>query len=312
MAKRPLVAVSMITYNHEKYIAQAIESVLEQVAPFDFELVIGDDASTDKTFDIVSGYAARYPDLIRVLKSGPNVGSQRNFFRTYLECRGSQYIALLDGDDYWTYNHKLRDQVALLEADHSLSMCFHTAGRTVEGVGPASPWPDVVIPAVTSLDALLRYDYIATCSVLYRNAYQIVIPDWAYGLRIADWPLHVFHAMHGDIGYITDEMGVYRLHGGGIWTSQSAHTRMIWNLDFLERLSTYLDPKFAVGIREGQIGCLDAWRCDCVWNSDYGTAWKAALAAARLRPGLLVKPNFIRGCLGIAKRQAASKFSRGT
>ena len=118
------VSVLTITYNHEKYIAQAIESVLIQEVNFDYELVIGEDCSTDKTREIVIDYQRKYPHKIRLLLNEKNLGMHRNFAQTYHACRG-QYIAVLEGDDFWTSPHKLQKQVDFLDNNPDFAICFH-------------------------------------------------------------------------------------------------------------------------------------------------------------------------------------------
>lgn len=114
MAKIPLVSVHMITYNHEAYIAAAIEGVLQQETTFPIELVIGEDCSTDRTRDIVDEYQSRHPDTIRIITSEKNVGGHKNYLRTVNACRG-KYIAYCEGDDYWHHPQKLQIQVDYLE-----------------------------------------------------------------------------------------------------------------------------------------------------------------------------------------------------
>jgi glycosyltransferase involved in cell wall biosynthesis len=111
----PLVSVKMITYNHAPYIAQAIECVLAQKTDFPFELVIGEDCSTDGTREIVFDYAKRYPDIIHVITSEKNVGAKKNSHRTDQACKG-KYIAYCEGDDYWQRDDKLQIQADYLEA----------------------------------------------------------------------------------------------------------------------------------------------------------------------------------------------------
>lgn len=111
----PLISVKMITYNHARYISQAIECVLAQKTVFPFELVIGEDCSTDGTREIVFDYARRYPELIRVITTDQNVGMQKNSNRTSDACQG-KYIAYCEGDDYWHHPEKLQKQVAYLES----------------------------------------------------------------------------------------------------------------------------------------------------------------------------------------------------
>jgi glycosyltransferase involved in cell wall biosynthesis len=119
LVRDPLVSVVMITYNHEPYIAQAIEGVLSQQTDFPVEVIIGEDCSTDRTREIALEYQRRYPKTIRVLFSKTNVGMHENFRRTALAARG-KYMAFCEGDDWWHRSDKLRLQIPAFRADKSL------------------------------------------------------------------------------------------------------------------------------------------------------------------------------------------------
>jgi len=119
----PIISVNMITYNHEPYISQAIECVLKQKTDFPFELVIGEDCSTDGTRKIVMDYAKNYPDIIRVISSEKNVGAANNSKRTIQACRG-KYIAWCEGDDYWHNPDKLQKQAEYLENNPECDLIF--------------------------------------------------------------------------------------------------------------------------------------------------------------------------------------------
>lgn len=114
LSKTPLVSVKMITYNHEPYIAQAIEGVLMQETEFPIELIIGEDCSTDRTREIVFEYQKKHPNIIRVITSDHNIGATKNSCRTERACRG-KYVAFCEGDDYWHNPKKLQKQVDFLE-----------------------------------------------------------------------------------------------------------------------------------------------------------------------------------------------------
>jgi len=173
---QPLVSVCMITYNHEPYIAQAIEGVLTQQTAFPFELIIGEDCSTDGTRKIVFSYQKKYPDVIRVVTSGKNVGSKMNSFRTEEACQG-KYIAYCEGDDYWHDPQKLQMQVEILESNPEVSLvhsehdlletksgrrifCFHKyCGR----LHAAADDPDNFF-----VDVITYKYHIVTCTVCIR------------------------------------------------------------------------------------------------------------------------------------------------
>jgi len=115
----------MITYNQEKFVAQAIKSVMMQKTNFDFELIIGDDKSTDATTNIINDFVKRYPKKIKLLPSENNIGPIKNFLKTLQSCRG-QYIAILEGDDYWLSKNKIQNQVDFLDLRPDFMICQKT------------------------------------------------------------------------------------------------------------------------------------------------------------------------------------------
>ena len=120
---KKMVSVVMPTYNHEKYIARAIESILSQKTDFEYELVIGDDASSDRTQEIIWHYASQYPDKIKVICRKKNLGALKNSIGIIRKCQG-KYLATCEGDDYWIDNEKLQKQVDFMEANPEYSMCY--------------------------------------------------------------------------------------------------------------------------------------------------------------------------------------------
>src|SRR5690606_16062591 len=131
---KPLVSVCMITYNHELYVKQAIEGVLNQIVDFEVELVISDDKSTDSTAEKINEVINTHPNgkWIRFHSHPENKGIIRNFMWTLLACRGD-YMAICEGDDYWTDNFKLKKQLEDLEENKEVSGSFHLAKIKYEG-----------------------------------------------------------------------------------------------------------------------------------------------------------------------------------
>jgi glycosyltransferase involved in cell wall biosynthesis len=217
------LSVSIITYNHARFIAQAIESALNQRTNFDYEIVIGEDDSSDGTREIVAEYANKYPGKIKALfHSRKDVIYYRgkptgrfNFIQTQRHCRG-QYIAMLDGDDYWTCPDKLQQQVAYLDAHPEFAICAHDVvklfedGKEEQWINPRSSYDFV--------DLLTMKCYPPTCSVVFRNRLFQELPDWFTRVMVADFPLHLLNAQHGQIAHLPKVMAVYRQHAGGMWT----------------------------------------------------------------------------------------------
>ena len=217
----------MITYNHERFIAQAIESVLMQQTSFPVELVIGEDCSTDGTREIVKKFVAHYPDVIRPLLHEKNVGMHRNGDAVTKSCRG-EYIACLEGDDYWTSPHKLQKQVDLLERDPECALSFHQVLGFDNDTGSEAfryP-PENYRLERTTIQHLFETNYIMTCSALLRREWLPVMGDEWKKLSLGDWPMFILIAEKGHILYLDECMANYRRHAGGVWSNKTHEDRL--------------------------------------------------------------------------------------
>jgi glycosyltransferase involved in cell wall biosynthesis len=268
------------TYNQAGFVEHAIESALAQELDDRYEIVIVDDCSSDGTREIIREYAADYPGLIRVFLLDQNLGRCASRARGTREALGT-YVALLDGDDYWTSPHKLRKQVEFLDSRPDCAMCFHNATVTYDD-GTQEPHPfysenptqrisDRTPQKITSLARIVVGNFILTSSVMFRNGLITEFPDWYFDARVArgfdDWALYVLTAEHGDIGYVDELLSVYRVHGGGAWSDGLSHLRdprdlleLIWIHD---AINEHLAFRYDAPIRRR-------------------TAYLAALAAGRL------------------------------
>lgn len=247
-----VVSVCMLAYNHAPYIRQALDSVLAQQVDFPWEICLGEDDSADGTRDICREYAARHPDRIRLfLRRRADVihvegrpTGRFNLVATLQACRG-RYIALLDGDDFWLSPHKLQRQVDYLEAHPAIAVCGHRV-RCVDAVG--NPHPDAMLPpppaAVTTTHDLLERNYLATPSVLFRAGLYGELPRWFKDVVAGDWVLHLLNSLHGDIGYLDEELAAYRLHQGGVWMSACEAQRQRWAVQGLRVFRRGLPARF--------------------------------------------------------------------
>jgi len=213
----------MITYNQELFVAEALESVVCQKTEFRFEVVISDDCSTDSTLSIIQSYKQRFPDLIRIIPRAENLGMIPNFLETIRECK-SKYVAFLEGDDYWTDDHKLQKQVDLLERDTTVAVCFHPVKIKNQQTGTLEKINTKKISRITTTKDILKFNYIQTGSVVFRNTDKGVFPDWIRSLTMGDWPVHILNSLHGDIYYLPQTMGVYRVHGASGWSRNLSST----------------------------------------------------------------------------------------
>ncbi len=222
-AERPKVSVEMITFDQERYVAQALESALAQETPFPFEIVVADDASRDGTPRILRDYARRHPQRIRLLERPQNLGIVPNFLQTFRACDG-EYVAFLEGDDYWTSPHKLSRQAELMDRRPELSLSYHAATmrQEVGGACVASHRnPPAGATPISSLEELLRGDCMLLCTTMVRNHLIGDPPAWCDEMPVGDLPLIALHALHGPIGYLDEDMAVYRQHEASAWSSLS-------------------------------------------------------------------------------------------
>lgn len=219
-----MISVCCVTYNHEKYIAQAIEGFLMQETSFKYEVIIGEDCSTDGTRKIVNDYALQYPDKIKLITSEYNVGAHKNAVRIIKEVKG-KYIAMCDGDDYWTDPLKLQKQVDFLEKNQDYIMCCHYSKRIRENneIYYMNLNPKPIIYSFE--DILFDNDFeTVLLSVVFKNTPEInemYDSDWFYKTNAPDRLLKLYATFTSDkkIYVLPEVMSCYRKHTGGIWST---------------------------------------------------------------------------------------------
>ncbi len=222
------VSISCITFNHKYFIKKCLEGILSQKTNFDFEVVIHDDASTDGTKEIIVEYQKKYPDIIFPYYQTENQYSKgvRGFMAKYNfpRCRG-KYIALCEGDDYWTDPYKLQKQIDFLEANPDYSLVFHK----VKALQKNNLYDDLEIERryekivdksnITTIDLLKNGNFIHTCSVVFRNN-DPVIPKEIFYSTVGDYIIFIALSHCGSIKRLDDYMAVYR-RGTGTYSSLS-------------------------------------------------------------------------------------------
>ena len=216
--QKPLVSVHLLTYNHAKFIAQSIESVVNQQTSFPFEIVIGDDHSTDGTSQIVDQYAAQYPDLIKVVRGKTNGGPQPNSIRI-LENSQGKYMAALEGDDYWIDPLKLQKQVDFMEQNPDFAICF-TNTRVEFFENNEEPYllntnieKDVF--ELKDLIAETEVWFMGTATLFYTMSSIFPVQPWFHKTKSGDIPMIMLAARHGKIKYLPDVTAAYRRHAAG-------------------------------------------------------------------------------------------------
>lgn len=240
------VTVLVMTYNHEKFIGQALESVLMQKTNFDYEILISEDCSTDRTREIVLEFQKAHPTRTRLLLSERNLHSNEIVARGIRAARG-QYIALLDGDDYWISPHKLQRQADFLDSHPECSICFHNARIYHETEGrEGRNWTPAGHKEISTLEDLWMGNFIATCSTMFRRGLVREIPQWYVDLdpMLTDWPLHILNAELGRIGYIDEVMGMYRYHPGGEYSPYREVQKQEITLKFYRAVNRHLNYRY--------------------------------------------------------------------
>lgn len=223
---QPLVSVCVQTYQHAAFITQSLDGILLQKVNFPFEIIIGEDESTDDTRKICLEYAEKYPGKINLflrsrkdvvyIHGGPT--GRYNFIKN-LEAAKGKYIAICEGDDYWIDENKLQRQFDFMEANPGYAICFHRILELNDDgtlVKSHSKWNEEKSFTINDLAA---QNIIFTPSVFFRNGLIEKLPAWINESPVMDYVLHMFNARHGLIKYFPEPMAVYRKHGGGLWST---------------------------------------------------------------------------------------------
>jgi len=211
----PLVSVATIAYNVGAFIEEAIESVLSQQTFFNVELIIGEDCSTDSTREIVLNYQKEYPNIIRVLAHEKNLGLTPNSVATQNACRG-KYIALLDGDDYWTDVNKLQKQVTFLENNPDYSACAHQSYKIYDDGSSVPILFGEEIDKDYAIEDTITHRKFHTSALVYRRIYWVESGGIPATISSNERAIYPMLAIYGKIRYMKDNMCIYRLSGVGL------------------------------------------------------------------------------------------------
>ena len=236
------LSVIFITYNHEKYVEKALRSVCEQETDFPFEVVVGEDCSTDSTREILKRVADEYPDKVRLLFREKNFGRPTlNVYNTTMECRG-EYLAYLEGDDYWTDDHKLMKQVTFLEEHPEYIACTHDCVMVDENSDEITDKERLAVGDLYKWSGRFTYDDYKHsgkwpghyASVVSRNIYREGKFDYTILYRAHDFVddalILLFLLIQGDIYRMDDKMSAWRYvkkSGGTNWNSLAMQRNLV-------------------------------------------------------------------------------------
>jgi glycosyltransferase involved in cell wall biosynthesis len=285
----PRISIALTTYNHEAFIARALDSILEQQQAPDFEIVVGEDGSTDGTRHIVQRYMDRHAGRIRLLPAGQNLGYVKNFDRTLKACTGD-YIAIFDGDDIMLPG-KLHRQAAFLDKHPEFVMCGHDVrafddetGKTLRMIAPP-----VHKTFYTIEDLIIHGSFFANCSKMFRRA---AFPPEGIDHRIkviADWYITLMIVDKGKIGYLHELLAEYRVHPASIMQTLKGKQDFSDKMFILDKLDQKYPGKYQRLFRNQMAYAYLIYGIDELNNGHI------ASARSKFAKSILRKFNYTRG-----------------
>ena len=251
-----MVSVLCTTYNHEKFIKDALDGILSQKTDFKYEVIVHDDASTDNTVNILHSYEREHPDCVKLIlqtenqfRKGRKISSEYMFPLVQ-----GKYIAFCEGDDYWIDEYKLQKQIDFLEKHPEYSMCMHNAYSINYETGeqkkldtfPDSGTYDQEKQILTGLGT----DFPAFASYVLRTEFLGEMPDFFIESRVLDYPIRQYYANCGKVYYFSEPMSVYRVSTPNSYMKQTTERQEFYNqytiemIRFFENLNNYTENKF--------------------------------------------------------------------
>lgn len=250
-----MVSVICTAYNHEKFIRDALEGMVNQNTTFKFEVIVHDDASTDHTADIIKEYEEKYPDSIRAIYQKENQFTKCHIYPTYLfpQVKGS-YIAFCEGDDYWIDSLKLQKQVDFLESHKDYSMCMHNAIRLNYETGEQNRMNTFsesgTYDQSMQILAGLGTNFPAFASYVLRADWLKQAPSFFFDMNVVDYPIRQYYANVGKVYYFQECMSVYRVATPSSYMKMTASSQSFYNkytvsmIRFFEQFDRYTDRKY--------------------------------------------------------------------
>lgn len=225
MGNEIIVSITCVAYNHEQYIADAIEGFLMQKTDFQYEVLIHDDASTDRTSEIIRKYELKYPNIIKPIYQIENQYSKGIKVDLFNMARAKgKYIAICEGDDYWIDQHKLQKQVNYMDHHPECSLCVHAVYMVKPDKSDLKRHlrPNIGNRIYTVEDIISGGGgFFGTNSILYRAVFKDNKPNFCGAYSFGDYPLVIYLALQGSVYYMDEFMSAYRYGVSGSWTSRT-------------------------------------------------------------------------------------------
>ncbi len=240
------LSVLLVTYNHESYVGRALESLFKQEYSGSIELVVADDASSDATLDLIRAYDGRDSRFVfKFLAADANVGITRNYQRGFSACSG-EYVAVLEGDDYWVSAKKLARQAGFLDDHWECDLCSVNYFVLYEASATFSERATIG----TGHRFLSARDLIAdnlvgnfsTC--MYRKSALDALPSGLFEIRSYDWIVNICIASHSLIGFLEEPMSVYRVHSSGAWSNYGQIDKLKMQLSLIPAYDQLTQQRF--------------------------------------------------------------------
>ncbi len=245
------ISVVVTTYNHKTYIEECLNSILEQQTTYSFEIILGEDDSKDGTREICMAYAKRFPDKIKlflrsrkdaIIINGKPTG-RYNFTENIKAAKG-RYIALCEGDDYWTDPKKLQKQVDFLEANKNYAGCFHNVMYShYSKPKDTYNWRTYNRSDFYQIDTITTRALFHTSSYVFRND-DFQFPDWFFQIVSGDMALLAIISKKGDLKLLDGSMSVYRKHEGGITANERKIQFHNDRIQLIDQLNDFFDKTY--------------------------------------------------------------------
>ena len=216
------VSICCITFNQEEYIRDALDSFLSQKTNFRYEILVHDDASTDNTVNILKEYKEKYPDLIKLILQEENQYSKgEKILPKLINIACGKYIAICEGDDYWTDKNKLQMQVDYMEKNKECTLCFHSHDEVDKNKNKIRTVKRYIENTICTSSIILGGGgFCATASLMIPTKIMKDLPEYYYNCSVGDYPIQLYAMSKGYAFYINKSMCVYRINSNGSWTSK--------------------------------------------------------------------------------------------
>lgn len=233
---RPRVTVAIIAYNSEKFIEQAINSVINQTYE-NWVIVVGDDGSNDATLDILKKYKKMLGDKIKIISHKENKGANYNW-NSLVPYYEGEYVAKLDADDYW-HKDKLQEQIVYMENNKNVAISYHPVYKVFECSRKIKMPKEQKYEGPASQIFIERGCVAYSCTVMWKNKYSVTIPKELE--KVGDWYLWIMIGANGDLGYLDKRLAYYRVHGDNVTIKDNKVQYIMENIEILKIIQTKLN-----------------------------------------------------------------------